>query len=112
MRNAEELLAKPGSDRLVISKQSMTDARDQHYRTDHAMVWMLVTVTVLLLLVTASGIVGMATLWENQRRKKSGVRRALGARRRDILRYFITENVLISSLGKIGREHVCHPAKT
>src|SRR3546814_17864916 len=61
--------------------------------------WMLVTVTVLLLLVTASGIVGMATLWVNQRRKQIGVRRALGARRSDILRYFIPENVLISSLG-------------
>src|SRR3546814_14489142 len=61
--------------------------------------WMLVTVTVLLLLVTASGIVGMATLWVNQRRKQIGVRRALGARRSDILRYFITENGLISSLG-------------
>ena len=36
----------------------------------------------LLLLVTASGIVGMASLWVNQRRKQIGVRRALGARRR------------------------------
>src|SRR3546814_10591088 len=39
------------------------------------------------------------SLWVNQRRKQIGVRRALGARRSDILRYFITENVLISSLG-------------
>ena len=57
------------------------------------------TVTVLLLLVTASGIVGMATLWVNQRRKQIGVRRALGARKLDVLRYFITENVLITTGG-------------
>lgn len=99
MRDAEAALTRPGSDRLVVDKQTMTETRKQRYRADSAMVWMLVTVTVLLLLVTASGIVGMATLWVNQRRKQIGVRRALGARRADILRYFVTENVLISSLG-------------
>ena len=56
-------------------------------------------VTIVLLLVTASGIVGIASLWVNQRRKQIGVRRALGARRRDILRYFVAENVLITSVG-------------
>ncbi|MDX2300603.1 MAG: FtsX-like permease family protein [Xanthomonadaceae bacterium] len=99
MRDAEDALAKPGSDRLVVQKRGMAEVRNLRYRADKAMVWMLVTVTVLLLLVTASGIVGMATLWVNQRRKQIGVRRALGARRADILRYFVTENVLISSLG-------------
>ncbi|PKO58873.1 MAG: ABC transporter permease [Betaproteobacteria bacterium HGW-Betaproteobacteria-18] len=99
MRDAEEALTRAGSERLVIGKFTMLDIRDRRYRADNAMVWMLLTITVLLLLVTASGIVGMATLWVNQRRKQIGVRRALGARRIDILRYFITENVLISSLG-------------
>lgn len=99
MRDAEAALTGPGSERLLIEKNTLPEIRQRRYRTDHAMVWMLVTVTVLLLLVTASGIVGMATLWVNQRRKQIGVRRALGARRSDILRYFITENVLISSLG-------------
>jgi putative ABC transport system permease protein len=35
----------------------------------------------------------------NQRRKQIGVRRALGARRIDILRLFVTENVLITTAG-------------
>ena len=99
MRDAEAALTGAGSGRLLIEKNTLPDIRQQRYRTDHAMVWMLVTVTVLLLLVTASGIVGMATLWVNQRRKQIGVRRALGARRADILRYFVTENALISSFG-------------
>lgn len=37
-----------------------------------------------------------------QRRKQIGVRRALGARRIDILRYFIVENVMITSGGVVG----------
>ena len=48
------------------------------------------------------GIVGMATLWVNQRRKQIGVRRALGARKLDILRYFITENFIITSGGVVA----------
>jgi putative ABC transport system permease protein len=63
---------------------------------------MLISVMVLLLLVTASGIVGMASLWVNQRRKQIGVRRALGARRFDILRYFLTENILVTTVGIVG----------
>jgi putative ABC transport system permease protein len=52
--------------------------------------------------VTSSGIVGMASLWVTQRRKQIGVRRALGARRVDILRYFITENIMITSGGVVS----------
>jgi putative ABC transport system permease protein len=63
---------------------------------------MLVTVSVLLLLITCSGIVGMASLWVTQRRKQIGVRRALGARKIDILRYFIAENFMITSAGVFG----------
>jgi len=49
--------------------------------------------------VTALGIVGLASFWVGQRRRQIGVRRALGARRVDILRYFQTENFLLASMG-------------
>jgi putative ABC transport system permease protein len=87
---------------LVVNNQTMDKDRFDLYRDDRAVAWMLITVTVLLLLVTASGIVGMATLWVNQRRKQIGVRRALGARRIDVLRYFVTENVMITTGGIVA----------
>ena len=62
----------------------------------------LLLVTGFLLLITASGIVGMASLWVNQRRKQIGVRRAIGARKADILRYFLVENVLITTGGIVA----------
>lgn len=102
MKDAEAALLKAMPGRMVVEKRTMTEDRDRRYRDDRAVAWMLVTVTVLLLLVTASGIVGMATLWVNQRRKQIGVRRALGARKFDILRYFITENLLISTGGIVA----------
>ena len=101
MKDAEAAIAKiPGM--MVIKTESMEQNRFDLYRNDRAIAWMLATVTVLLLLVTGSGIVGMATLWVNQRRKQIGVRRALGARKVDILRYFITENFIITSGGVVA----------
>jgi putative ABC transport system permease protein len=97
MKEAEAALLKAIPGQMVVNNKSLEEDRDDIYRDDRALAWMLITVTVLLLLVTASGIVGMATLWVNQRRKQIGVRRALGARRFDILRYFITENLVITS---------------
>ena len=98
MKDVEAALSKiPGQ--IVVQNTSMDQDRFDIYRNDRAISWMLITVTVLLLLVTASGIVGMATLWVNQRRKQIGVRRALGARKLDVLRYFITENFIITTGG-------------
>jgi putative ABC transport system permease protein len=54
---------------------------------------------VLLVAITALGIVGIVSFNVNQRIKQIGTRRALGATRTDILRYFVTENVLITTLG-------------
>jgi putative ABC transport system permease protein len=52
-----------------------------------------------LLIVTALGIVGLASFWVQQRTKQIGIRRALGATRGQILRYFQTENFLLASTG-------------
>ncbi len=101
MKEAEALLGKI-SGQVVVGTDSMEKDRKDIYRDDRAIAWMLITVTVLLLLVTASGIVGMATLWVNQRRKQIGVRRALGARKIDVLRYFVTENLMITTGGIVA----------
>lgn len=55
----------------------------------------------LLLAITAAGIVGLTSFWVAQRRKQIGVRRALGARRDQILSYFLIENFLISAAGVV-----------
>ena len=79
--------------------QSMSDIRDKIYRADLGMALVMSVVCVILLLVTTAGIVGLTSFWVGQRRKQIGVRRALGARRVDILRYFHGENLLIAGLG-------------
>jgi putative ABC transport system permease protein len=76
-----------------------TDVIDNHYRQDRAMAWLLVAVCIALLVVTALGIVGLASFWVQQRTKQIGIRRALGATRAQILRYFQTENFLLATIG-------------
>jgi putative ABC transport system permease protein len=102
MKEAEEALRKSSATPMILTAKTTEEDRTNRYRADVALSWMLITVSVLLLLITSSGIVGMASLWVTQRRKQIGVRRALGARKVDILRYFITENVMITSAGVFG----------
>jgi putative ABC transport system permease protein len=102
MREAEEAVRKSSPTPKVISVASLDEARENRYAGDRRLSWTLIVVSALLLLVTASGIVGMASLWVTQRRKQIGVRRALGARRVDILRYFITENLMITTTGVVA----------
>jgi putative ABC transport system permease protein len=104
IKEAEQAIrtASAGATPVIVRSKTVTADRKERYQADIALSWMLVTVSVLLLLITSSGIVGMASLWVQQRRKQIGVRRALGARRVDILRYFVTENLMITTAGVVG----------
>jgi putative ABC transport system permease protein len=102
IKEVEQAVRTASPTPVVVRIKTMNEYRTARYRADNALSWMLVTVSALLLMITASGIVGMASLWVTQRRKQIGVRRALGARRIDILRYFITENIMITSMGVVA----------
>jgi len=101
MRAAENKLFAIDSERVVGKLQPFAATRAHVYRAYRALSLILGTVCGLLLTVTAFGIVGLTTYWVTQRRRQIGVRRALGARRVDILRYFQTENLLIAGAGAL-----------
>jgi putative ABC transport system permease protein len=79
----------------------VSDLRDHYFDSDRAMIKILLGVILALMLVTALGIVGLASFWVQQRLKQIGIRRAVGATRADILRYFHAENFLIVTMGII-----------
>ena len=99
LKAAVAALMRNGPNRIVLEQQTLEEMRAEFYRADRAMAWMLVTVCIALLVVTALGIVGLASFWVQQRTKQIGVRRALGATRGQILRYFQTENFLLATVG-------------
>jgi ABC-type antimicrobial peptide transport system, permease component len=101
LRDVPATLAKIAPDAVFdkMASRSIGELRDGYFQADRAMAGILIGVIVALLLVTALGIVGLASFWVQQRRRQIGIRRALGATRGDILRYFQTENFLIVSGG-------------
>ncbi len=101
LKAAVAALERNGPNRIILTDntKSMEELRSDYYRQDRAMVWLLVAVIAALLVVTALGIVGLASFWVQQRTKQIGVRRALGATRGQILRYFQTENFLLATIG-------------
>ena len=83
------------------SVHSFADIRTHAYRADRGMAILMGVICLILLCVTAAGIVGLTSFWVGQRRKQIGIRRALGATRNDILRYFQTENLMIAGVGVV-----------
>jgi putative ABC transport system permease protein len=81
--------------------QTYAQVRDNAYANDRGMAILMGAISLVLLAITAAGIVGLASFWVGQRRKQIGVRRALGATRHDILSYFLTENLLIGVAGVV-----------
>ncbi|HEY5780392.1 MAG TPA: FtsX-like permease family protein [Lysobacter sp.] len=99
MKEAERKLGEVNSGRIVRGLRSIEEVRGESYRQDRAMTIVLTTVIFALLAVTGLGIVGMVSFWVTRRIKQIGTRRALGARRFDIRRYFMIENLIVVGIG-------------
>ncbi len=99
LKAALAALERTSSRRIIMRDGTCEDVRAKYYAQDRSMAWLLVAVIVALLVVTALGIVGLASFWVQQRTKQIGVRRALGATRGQVLRYFQTENFLLATVG-------------
>jgi putative ABC transport system permease protein len=83
------------------SVKSFADIRQRAYESDRGMAILMGVVALILLCVTAAGIVGLTSFWVGQRHRQIGVRRALGARKIDILHYFQLENLMIAGAGVV-----------
>jgi putative ABC transport system permease protein len=80
---------------------SFSELRARYFSHERGIALLMSVICVILLSVTAAGIVGLTSLWVGQRTRQIGVRRAIGARKIDILRYFQIENLLIASGGAV-----------
>ena len=101
-RELEPTLTAGHPRRLVRQVRSLEEVLASAYSNDRAMTVTLLTVMSLLVVVTVLGLFGLMSFNVNRRRKQIGTRRALGARRSDIVRYFLVESWLITSLGAVA----------
>ncbi|AQQ68578.1 ABC transporter permease [Microbulbifer agarilyticus] len=97
-KQLEDKLAERDPQR-VIHVETTEENKRQSYSGDNLMIKMLSVVVGLLTFIVALGIVGLTTFWINQRTKQIGIRRALGASRSNISRYFLVENSIIAVTG-------------
>jgi putative ABC transport system permease protein len=99
MRLVEEHLSASNPNRVIKNVHSLEYYKNTLYLNDRAMGILLITVTTLMLAVACLGIFALATFSVSTRTKQIGTRRAVGARRIDIVRYFLIENAFITTAG-------------
>jgi putative ABC transport system permease protein len=86
----------------LVSIQTLAEVKANTYKDDVSLSQLLVGLSVLLVLVTSLGIVGLTSFSVTQRTREIGVRRAMGATRGRIVRHFLVENWVMTSTGLLG----------
>lgn len=70
-----------------------------YFASNRSTIWLMLGVTLAVVAITVIGIMGLTGFWVARRTRQIGIRRALGATRGDILRYFLMENLLVVGAG-------------
>ena len=83
----------------TVQVQQLTEVKERFQSRSALLVTILTTLIALLLFITSLGIVGLTVFSVNERTRQIGTRRALGAQRADIVRYFLLENWIVTTLG-------------
>ena len=73
--------------------------KEQFFAAGQLVITAMTAVIVVLVFVTALGILGITSLSVAERTKQIGTRRALGATKGDILRHFLAENWILTTIG-------------
>jgi len=99
MNETETALRKRDPNRVVGKLRKMSDDKQRSYSGDTMMAFTLAVVTGLVLVFSSLGIFGLATFNVNSRTRQIGTRRAVGARKLDIVQYFLAENWIVTTAG-------------
>ncbi|MFT6991307.1 MAG: putative ABC transport system permease protein [Paraglaciecola sp.] len=101
MLDVEQYLATSNRERMIRKVFSIQAIKKSVYGPDLAAITILLVVLIALIFIAAMGIAGLTSFNVLKRYKQIGIRRALGANKMDILRYFMIENLIQTSVGII-----------
>ena len=99
MPRVESLLAESERGRIIRNMRTMEETRRQSYELNQALINILGFTVAILIGITTLGVAGLTSFNVTRRTKQIGTRRALGATRAAILRYFLAENLLFTVIG-------------
>jgi putative ABC transport system permease protein len=84
-----------------IDMKTIDEIKDNYFTEGRIVKGGMSVVIALIVLVTGLGIVGVTSFSVTERRKQIGTRRALGATKGAVLRYFLLENWIVTNAGLI-----------
>jgi putative ABC transport system permease protein len=87
------------NDGRIVTVETLSEIKGDTMQELGAMIKMLGAISILLVVVTSLGIVGLTAFSVTQRTRQIGTRRALGATQWAVLRYFLVENWVTTSIG-------------
>lgn len=85
----------------VFRLRTIPEVKDGYHGPGKLVIRAMTGIIVVLVFVTALGILGITSLSVAERTKQIGTRRALGATRGDILRHFLLENWVVTTAGLV-----------
>ncbi|PCK31345.1 ABC transporter permease [Pseudoalteromonas piscicida] len=101
MKKIESALLQDNPNRVITSIKGLDEVKARYNSKDVLMLRMLLVLIAALVTVTALGIFGLTQFNISKRTKQIGTRRALGARKSAIVRYFVVENLVVCAVGLV-----------
>ncbi|WP_109127272.1 FtsX-like permease family protein [Dyella sp. C11] len=105
LRGIRATIKSQFGDQLVqdfpVKISTYAERRHDALASARAALWLFAGVTLAVIVVTAIGIMGLTGFWVQRRTRHIGIQRALGARRSQVLRYFMLENLLVAGGGVV-----------
>jgi putative ABC transport system permease protein len=99
MRDVLGALTATNPQRIFGRLRPFDEIRSSAYQKDRSIAIALGVICLVLVAITAFAIVGLTSFWVVRRRTQIGLRRAMGATRFGIVRYFLIENALLCGAG-------------
>jgi putative ABC transport system permease protein len=99
MREVQNALVQANPNRIFGRLRPFSEVRSAAYEKDRAIAIAFSILLLVVIAITALAIVGLTSFWVVRRRTQIGIRRALGATRMAITRYFLIENALLCGGG-------------
>jgi len=96
----EPIMLAVNADRIVTIRP-IAEYKRRYFDDEIVLVKVLTALAVLLIGVTSLGIIGLTSFSVTQRTREIGTRRALGATRSAVLRYFVIEIWVITGIGLV-----------